>query len=121
MTQQRTDHGVLQHGHLPEAARDLIRAHQAQRGHLFRPQSDHGPSVEADRTGGGFVVADQAVEQRALAGAVGADDGDDFARRHRQRNILVRNQAAKALGQVINVQQSHGASSMSPDHPAGTS
>ena len=111
MTQQGAHHGVLQHRHLAEAARDLISPHQPHRRHLLGALADHGLAVEHHRARGGLVVADQAIEQGALARAIRPDDGDDLAGLHRQRDVLVGHQAAEALGQILNVQQSHGASS----------
>ena len=42
------------------------------------------PAVELDVSGGGHVQGSEQMEQRALARAAGADDGDELASGHRE-------------------------------------
>src|SRR5206468_11159430 len=55
---------------------------------------------EADRPGGWPEHAAQHVDERGLAGAVGADEAAHLAGTDRQRHRVERGQAAEALGYV---------------------
>ena len=48
--------------------------------------------------------AGQTVEERALAGAVGADDGADLVATHREIDMVQRGQAAEPDGQRLGAQ-----------------
>ena len=52
---------------------------------------------EGDRSAVGTEHAADRVEQRRLAGAVGADDGEDVALHHVEAHVADGKQAAKAL------------------------
>ena len=49
----------------------------------------------------GLLLADQHLEQRRLAGAVGADDADDAVARQRERQVVDQDPVAEALGQLL--------------------
>ena len=57
-------------------------------------------AVENDRARRRPQHAGQAIEERALAGAVGADDGADLARGHGEVDVVERGQPAEADGQA---------------------
>ena len=65
-------------------------------------------SQEADAAGGRFGVARQAVEERALAGAVRADQADDLALGHVQVGAIHRAEGAEGLDDAARLKQ-HGA------------
>src|SRR6185437_6692456 len=54
-----------------------------------RPAGDL-PTIEADRTAARPLHAEDGADERALAGAVGADDGDDLAFGDVERNAVER-------------------------------
>ena len=66
-----------------------------------------GGAVEHDLAGGGREEAGDHVEERRLAGAVGADDGAKFPRRHLHRHVADGDQAAELLRDVANIQHDH--------------
>ena len=55
----------------------------------------------SDAAGVGLVEARDHVEQRRLAGAVGADDGQDAAARHVERYVLAGRDAAELLRHTL--------------------
>ena len=62
--------------------------------------SDLAP-LHQDRALVGLVQPEQDVHQRALAGAVLADDGVEFTRAERQRHAVQRHMRLEALGHVV--------------------
>ena len=48
-----------------------------------------------------LLLADDHLEQRGLADAVGADDADDAAARQRERQVVDQHPVAEALGQLV--------------------
>ena len=60
-----------------------------------------------DRAGVARQVAGQQVEERGLAGAVGADDEAPLPRLNAQGNIRDRRQAAEGLLQVLDTKRFH--------------
>src|SRR4029450_2182950 len=59
----------------------------------------------ADR---GLVEAGDAVEDRGLAGAVGADDGGDLLRPADEGDVVDGNEGAEAHGEVLGLDQGGG-------------
>ena len=59
----------------------------------------------ADGTGRGTIGAGDDVEGRGLAGAVGADDADDLARRNLERKVGEGVDAAKQLGDAVKLKR----------------
>src|SRR5690606_3718244 len=80
-------------------------------------------AVHQDAPGRGRKDAGEQVDQRGLAGAVGADQGMAGALRDRERDAVGRGDAAEAAGEVVRLQhdrrhdrlqyQVHGRSSRS--------
>ena len=73
------DQDVLQHGEGGEQADVLEGAGDAGGQDLVRRQAEQLAALEADGAAGGGHEAGDDVEEGGLAGAVGADDGDDAA------------------------------------------
>ena len=69
-----------------------------------------GLRTEAQRhaTAGGLVETRYAVEDRRLAGAVGADDGGDLAAPGGERQIVDGNETAEAHGEMLDREQRGG-------------
>ena len=71
-----------------------------------------GRSVEAHRALLVMQRAADAVDQRALAGAVRPDQAEPLAGGHVERNVLQRDEAAEAFAQVIDLEKvAHGTAS----------
>src|SRR6266851_4175404 len=64
-------------------------------------------SKQDDVSGIARQVAGDQVEERGLAGAVGADDQAPLARRHLERDIADGRQAAERFPQVLEAKRSH--------------
>ena len=73
----------------------LERPRDAAPGQLVRPQPRQRPAAEADRPGLRADEAAQHVQQRRLAGAVGADDPGHLPPRGRERDVVQRREAAE--------------------------
>src|SRR6516164_6654306 len=86
---------------------------------LGRHASDFLPS-EDDAAGIGPQVAGDQVEERRLAGAVGADDAQHLALVERHANAVHRLHRAKALGDLFQAQQNAHAVIGSTLPPSGT-
>ena len=88
-----------------ERPRQLEAARHAAVGALVRGSPSIGCAVEAH--GAGLVVqrAADAVDQRRLAGAVGADQAEALARRDREVDAVERDEAAEALAQTCDFEQ----------------
>src|SRR5882724_11997425 len=65
---------VVEHGHLAKQLDELEAARDAGGGHAVRRQPREGGALEGDAAPGRRVEAAHAVQQRRLAGAVGADE-----------------------------------------------
>src|SRR5688572_10299160 len=63
------------------------------------------PPVEDDPSLVGMVEAADDVEERGLAGAVRADDGDDLAARDLEADLRERGQRAEAHAHALYLQQ----------------
>ena len=88
VAQKGADHDVFRNAHVLERDRDLEAASHAEAGVLFGRGAGDVVALEADGAGGGREVAGDAVEEGALAGAVGADEADDVALRHGQAGAV---------------------------------
>ena len=89
---------VLEHGHRLEQLDVLERARDAGLGDDVRRLRGDVAPVEHDLTRRRLVEAGHAVEERRLAGAVGADDRDDRLVRDGEVDVVDRHEAAEALG-----------------------
>src|SRR5262249_18895166 len=94
-----TEHDIVEHGQPAEQGDVLERARDTEPGDLRWPSVRDVAVLEQDGAAIGLVEAADHVEQRRLAGAVRADNRDDFAAAHRDRDILDRAHAAETLGQ----------------------
>jgi len=70
--------------------------------------ADDVHAVHLDRTRRRPDEADQHADGRALAGAVGAEEGEDRARRHLDREIGDRGEGAEALGEPAGADDRRG-------------
>ena len=91
------DQHVLDRGHVGEQPDVLEGAAHAQRGDLVGPAADQRLAAEGDLAGVGLVETGEDVEQRRLAGAVGADDRRDPVV-EREVDPVDGGQTAEALG-----------------------
>jgi hypothetical protein len=84
---ERSEEEVLLHGHLREQPARLGHVRDAEPDHVVgRPRVDRGPLV-VDPPLSRFQQARDRRERRALAGAVGADEGDDLALLHLEGHV----------------------------------
>ena len=88
---------VLEARHRREQADVLERAPDAEVRDRVRRQAGDVAAVEQDLAGRRRVDARQHVEERGLAGAVGADQADDRPARDDEVDVVARHQAAELL------------------------
>src|SRR5919108_181433 len=100
-------HDVLEGGHGPEGQGGLHH-------HRDPPPPDPVGEEPVDplagqrhRPGGGALQAADGPEERALAGAVGADDGEDLALIDPEADTVDGREATEALGQRVDREQRH--------------
>ena len=98
---------VLERGHLLEDGRLLECPHHALAGHGMRLEPADPLAVEQDLAVGRRQERGDQLEQRALAGAVRADHREDLAVRDLEADVVDRDQAAEALGQMLDAEQAH--------------
>src|SRR5262245_22335747 len=96
---------VVGDGERDERPRQLKAARHAEAGALVRRQAVHGLAVEPHRPDLVVQDAGNAVDQGALAGAVGSDQTDTLARRDREVDAVERDEAAEALAQGADLEQ----------------
>ena len=94
------DHHVRQHAKRREQREVLERAADAEIGNAVRRQRQQRAIAETDIASLRRVEPAQAVEQRRLSRAVGADEPDDLTFRHVERHTVERNDAAEAHGEI---------------------
>ncbi len=97
----------LQHAHAPEQGDILERARDPQLGPLVRFQARDVAAVEHDPSAGGRVDAADAIEDAGLAGAVGADDGEELAGVDLEAHPGQGGHAAEAQAQVFQSEKCH--------------
>ena len=83
---------------------DEQRLRNALRHHLVAWRAGDVLALEHDRAGARIEDPGDDIEDRGLAGAVGADDGKNFARSHLEADVADRMHPAKAQGQITNLQ-----------------
>src|SRR5438046_514955 len=111
------DQNVLDRGHVAEEPDVLERPADAERGDLIGTETDERAALPRHGAGVGGVEAGEDVEQRRLAGAVGADDrGDPTV--EREIDAVDGGEAAEPLGHSARLEARH----RSPTSPrrAGT-
>src|ERR1700678_4135598 len=99
------DHQILDDRHASKRARDLEAARDPAPCAHVRRQPRDVLSTEDDSRGLGAEGAGNAVDQRGLAGAVGTDQAEAFARLDIDADIVERGETAEALGQPFDPQQ----------------
>src|SRR5467141_1116917 len=103
------DHHVLERRQVGEKADVLEGTRDARSSHLMRLQAAEVVPVEQESAVVGRVKSGQHVEQRGLAGAVRADQPENFAGGYGERDFGKRLHAAEALGDAIASQQRQAA------------
>ena len=93
-------HDVVEHAHALEQRQALEGARDAHLGDLARVHVREGPAAQADRALLRLVDAVDAVEHRALAGAVRADDRADLVLADVEADVGERLDAAEAQADV---------------------
>ena len=96
------EHQVVEHREPAEQGDVLERARHAEGCDLARPPARDVAAFEHDAPFVRLVEAGDHVEQRGLAGAVGADDRDDAALGDVDRHAVDGGDAAEVLGHVRN-------------------
>ena len=96
--------------------RAMPRAHA-----LFGRKRRDVAAVEQDRARGRREEAADQIEERRLAGAVGADHGAQLARLDGERDVVDGDQAAEALRDVVDLEQAHALAALRsmPSTPRG--
>src|SRR5205807_4496553 len=94
-------------GHAPEQGDVLKGARNPPLGPLVGPQMRDVVAVELDPSTGGRVDAADAVEDAGLAGAVGADDGEEVASVDLETHPGQGGHAAEAQMQVFQREKRH--------------
>ncbi len=98
-------HDVLQGGEFAENLADLVGAAQAQEGAGGHAQARDVAAVEMDAAFVGMQFTGELRDQGGLAGAVGTDDGVDFAGRDLEVDVVGGRQPAEALDQFVDGEQ----------------
>ena len=101
------DRDVLQHGHVGHQLDVLEGARDAELHHLLRRSVVDLVAEHRDGAAGRGQHAGDQVEGRALAGAVGPDQGHDLAGMDLERDVVDGDHAAELLARVLDLQQ-HG-------------
>ena len=110
---------IFAHGHRREGRGDLESPPDAEPPDGPGRQAQNASTVEPNRAGIGPELAVHHVEAGRLAGAIGSDQGQEFARRERERDPLHRPHTAERLAQRFDLQhrnalglcRAHGATS----------
>src|SRR5690242_7266149 len=93
---------------LGEQRDDLISPRQSQMGAAARRQASQLLVEKRHRAGVGFEFAGDEIEQRRLAGAVGADDQAPLARRNDEIEAAGDAQTAEGFLELMDRQRGHG-------------
>jgi len=110
---------IVQHAEIGEDAAVLEGARQAERGQPFGGQAGDVAATQPRRAGVGLVEPGHEVEQRRLAGTVGADDADELALRDVEIDIVDGRQTAEPAREAANLEQWHGCRHIVPIRPCG--
>src|SRR5229473_777426 len=97
---------ILQDAHVGEDLAALRHLAESQIADHMRRRSRDIAILEADRAARGLLHAEDGADERALAGAVGADDGDDLARGDVERDAVER--LGVAVEEVELAHRQHG-------------
>src|SRR5262249_53079226 len=102
------DPDILQRRGVGEDIGDLVRPGDTPMRDPVGSKPGDLPAIEQDAPGGRPQDAGQAVEERALAGAVWADDRADLLAPDRKIDLVERGQSAKADSQILSAQKRVG-------------
>jgi hypothetical protein len=109
--QKGAGHHVLEDRHVGDDLDDLERPRDAELADPMGSEAGDVPPVVAYAPDVGPVEARDAVEERALSGAVRPDDADDLPLAHREGDVVVGEEPAEALGDAADVEERRGAHS----------
>src|SRR5690606_25699755 len=114
VVREQRDLHVLPHGHRGIGGGDLEGTADAEAPDLARAQAGRVAAENPDRARVAADLAVEDVEARALAGAVGADEGEDLAGGEREGDAPHRMHAAVGLRQVLDFEdgRAHRAASI---------
>ena len=101
----RTYHHVFAYWHGPEHGQVLERATQAQPGHAMGRYGGKRTAFEQDIAALVVVEPAHAIEQRGLAGAIGADQTADAAAQYIETHCVQRHNAAELHRHVAYAEQ----------------
>ena len=101
------DQQIAQHGRILEQFDVLEGAGNAEAGDLVGRLLGDVLVLEKDLARGRRIDPRDQVEDRTLAGAVGADDREDLALLHGEADGIDRLQAAEVQGQVFRTEIAH--------------
>ena len=99
---------VLEHAHALEDGAPLGHMADAERHDLVRGSADDIAALEGDRPGRRTDQTGDGLEQRGLAGAIGADQGNDLPRRDFEPHVVQHLDLAVAHAQPLDRQHGHG-------------
>ena len=99
---------VLKRGGVGQDVGDLVRAGDALLRDAVGRQAGDILAIEDDAAGGRAQHTGQAIEERALAGAIRADDGADLAALDLEVDVVERGQTTKADSQAFRTQYRGG-------------
>src|SRR5262245_4731755 len=100
---------VVDHREAGEQRRNLVGAAQAAANALVRREARHVLAEEADGAGTRREVARDAIKERGLAGAVGAEHGAALARAYAQCNVGQCRKRAEHAGHTAQMERIGGA------------
>jgi hypothetical protein len=98
---------VLEHSHLREQLDQLERARDPAAMHPVGAEPRDVLALEPDVAAGRAKDPGDAVEQRGLAGSVGADHPEKIARLHAQAHPAQRGKAEELLRQLVDFEERH--------------
>ena len=110
------EHQVVEHGEVLEQRDVLEGAGQPRRGDPVRPLAQDALAEELHRALLGPVDAGEHVEQRGLAGAVGADDREQLAGMDLEAHAVDRLDAREGQVDVVEPSDGTGPGSAHADH-----
>ena len=102
------DEDILHGCHIPEETDILVRAANTQADDLIRSELLQGSIPKEQRAFLRAVEPGDAIEERCLSSAVGANEADDAAFRHREIERVDSHQPAKPLGDAFCNKYVHG-------------
>src|SRR5215510_7377296 len=99
--QMKADQDVLEHATPAENARLLERAHKAELGDAVGFQAVQAGATEDDLAYSRREIAGDRIERRRLAGAVGADEGENLPLPHLEAQVVDGEEAAEVDRQPL--------------------